>query len=107
MKMYTHWAPLAHSFLYVSKTFSGPEIGASVEHPPANESSHRGDDACDCIVYIFCIFVYVEYFFMYICIYVYILKRNYAGFDPQWTRYVGGRLKSGSSPIFLSNYAWN
>ena len=21
------------------------------------------------------------------------------GFDPQWTRYVGGRLKSGSSPI--------
>ena len=20
------------------------------------------------------------------------------GFDPQWTRYVGGRLKSGSSP---------
>ena len=37
---------------------------------------------------------------MYICIYVYILKRNYAGFDPQWTRYVGGRLKSGSSPIF-------
>ena len=23
------------------------------------------------------------------------------GFDPQWTRYVGGRLKSGSSPIFF------
>ena len=22
------------------------------------------------------------------------------GFDPQWTRYVGDRLKSGSSPIF-------
>ena len=38
---------------------------------------------------------------MYICIYVYILKRNYVGFDPQWTRYVGGRLKSGSSPIFF------
>ena len=44
--------------------------------------------------------VYVEYFVMYICIYVYILKMNYVGFDPQWTRYVGGRLKSGSSPIF-------
>ena len=26
------------------------------------------------------------------------------GFDPQWTRYVGGRLKSGSSPnIFDKN----
>ena len=23
------------------------------------------------------------------------------GFDPQWTRYVGGRLKPGSSPIIL------
>ena len=34
MKMYTHWAPLAHSFPYVSKTFSGPEIGAQVERPP-------------------------------------------------------------------------
>ena len=45
--------------------------------------------------------VCVEYFVMYICIYVYILKRNYAGFDPQWTRYVGGRLKSSSSPILL------
>ena len=45
--------------------------------------------------------VYVEYFVMYICIYVYILKRIYVGFDPQWTRYVGGRLKSGSSPIFF------
>ena len=22
------------------------------------------------------------------------------GFDPQWTKYVGGRLKSGSSPTF-------
>ena len=38
---------------------------------------------------------------MYICIDVYILKRNYVGFDPQWTRYVGGRLKSGSSPKLL------
>ena len=37
---------------------------------------------------------------MYICIYVYSMKRNYVGFDPQWTRYVGGRLKPGSSPIF-------
>ena len=34
MKMYTHWARLAHSFPYVSKTFSGPEIGAQVERPP-------------------------------------------------------------------------
>ena len=34
MKMYTHWAPLAHSFLYVSKTFSGPETGAPIEDPP-------------------------------------------------------------------------
>ena len=34
MKMYTHWAPLAHSFPYVSKTFSGPEIGAQVERSP-------------------------------------------------------------------------
>ena len=25
------------------------------------------------------------------------------GFDLQWTRYVGGRLKSGSSPIFDKN----
>ena len=23
------------------------------------------------------------------------------GFDPQWTRYVGGRLKPGSSPKFF------
>ena len=38
---------------------------------------------------------------MYICIYVYSLKRNYVGFDPQWTRYVGGRLKPGSSPNFF------
>ena len=45
--------------------------------------------------------VYVEYFVMYICIYVYILKRNYVGFDPQWTRYVGGRLKSSSSLILF------
>ena len=45
--------------------------------------------------------VYVEYFVMYICIYVYILKRNYAGFDPQLTRYVGGRLKFDSSPILF------
>ena len=36
MKMYTHWAPLAHSFPYVSKTFSGPEIGAQVERPPVH-----------------------------------------------------------------------
>ena len=34
--------------------------------------------------------LYVEYFVMYKCIYVYILKRNYVGFDPQWMRYVGG-----------------
>ena len=34
MKMYTHWAHLAHSFVYVSKTFSGPETGAPVEYPP-------------------------------------------------------------------------
>ena len=40
-----------------------------------------------------CIYVY-----MYICIY---LKRNYVGFDSQWTRYVGGRLKSGSSQFFF------
>ena len=35
---------------------------------------------------------------MYICIY---LEKELCGFDPQWTRYVGGRLKSGSSPILL------
>ena len=29
------------------------------------------------------------------------LKRNYVGFDPRWTRYVGGRLKSGSSLNFF------
>ena len=29
------------------------------------------------------------------------MKRNYVGFDPQWTRYVGGQLKSCSSQIFL------
>ena len=34
-------------------------------------------------------------------IYIYILKRNYVGFDPQWTRYAGDRLKSGSSPILF------
>ena len=34
MKMYTHWAPLAHSFPYVSKTFSGPETGAPIKDPP-------------------------------------------------------------------------
>ena len=34
MKMYTHWALLAHSFPYVSKTFSGPKIGAQAERPP-------------------------------------------------------------------------
>ena len=34
MKMYTHWAPLAHSFPYASKTFSGPETGAPIEDPP-------------------------------------------------------------------------
>ena len=54
---------------------------------------------------IYCIYilhiVYIEYFVMYIGIYVYILKRNYVGFDPQWTRYVGGRLNSGSSPNLL------
>ena len=38
---------------------------------------------------------------MYICIYVYSLKRKYVGFDPQWTRYVGGWLKPGSSPNFF------
>ena len=32
------------------------------------------------------------------CIYVYSLKRKYVGFDPQWMRYVGGWLKSSSSP---------
>ena len=37
---------------------------------------------------------------MYICIYVYILKMNYVGFDPQWMRYVGGRVKFGSSLNF-------
>ena len=63
--MYTHWAPLAHSFPYVSKTFSGPEIGAQVEHPLCSESSHQGDDACDFIVYIILHIVYVEYFVMY------------------------------------------
>ena len=45
--------------------------------------------------------VYVEYSVMYICIYVYILKMNYVGFGPQWMRYVGGRLKSCSSPILF------
>ena len=35
------------------------------------------------------------------CIYVYSLKRNYVGFDPQWMKYVGGRLNSGSSPNFF------
>ena len=34
MKMYTHWAPLAHSFPWVSKKFSGPKTGASIEDPP-------------------------------------------------------------------------
>ena len=100
MKMYTHWAPLAHSSPYVSKTFSGPEIGAQVIVPRCSESSHQGDDACDFIVYIIFHTVYVEYFVMMdICICIK-LKRNYVGFDPQWTRYVGGRFKSGSSPIF-------
>ena len=55
-----------------------------------SELSHRGDDACE----LHCInnlhILYVEYFVMYICIYGYILKRNY----------LGGRLKSGSSLIF-------
>ena len=67
--------------------------------PRCSESSHQGDDACDFIVYIILHTVYVEYFVMDICI-CRKLKRNYVGFDPQWTRYVGGRLKSGSSPIF-------
>ena len=31
---YTHWAPLAHSFPWVSKTFSGPKTGAPIEDPP-------------------------------------------------------------------------
>ena len=64
-----------------------------------SESSHLGDDDCDFIVYIILHIVYVEYFVMYICICIK-LKRNYVGFDHQWTRYVGGWLKSGSSPIF-------
>ena len=34
MKMYTHWALLAHSFLCVFKTFSGSETGAPIEDPP-------------------------------------------------------------------------
>ena len=34
MKMYTHWAPLAHSFPWVSKTFSGPKTGVPIEDPP-------------------------------------------------------------------------
>ena len=51
----------------------------------------------NCIVYIILHIVHGEYFVMHICICIK-LKRNYVGFDPQWTRYVGGRLKSGSSP---------
>ena len=38
---------------------------------------------------------------MYNYIYVYILKRNYVGFYSQWMRYVGDRLKPGSSPNFF------
>ena len=38
---------------------------------------------------------------MYIGIHVYNFKNNYMGFDPQWTRYIGGRLKPGSSPNFF------
>ena len=34
LKMYTHWALLAHSFPCVFKTFSGPETGALIEDPP-------------------------------------------------------------------------
>ena len=34
MKMYTHWAPLAHSFPYVLRTFSGTETGAPIEYSP-------------------------------------------------------------------------
>ena len=34
LKMYTHWAPLAHSFPCVFKTFSGPETGAPIEDTP-------------------------------------------------------------------------
>ena len=62
--MYTHWAPLAHSFSYVSKLFSGTETGI----PLRSESSHQGDDACDCIVYIFCILYMLN---ILSCIYVY------------------------------------
>ena len=36
--------------------------------PLRSEWSHRGDDACDCIVYIILHIVYVEYFVMYIFI---------------------------------------
>ena len=50
-------------------------------------------------LYIYILYiVYVEYFVMYICIY---FEKELAGFDPQWMRYVGGRLKSGSSPILF------
>ena len=64
-------------------------------------------DDCDFIVYIILHIVYVEFFVMYICICIK-LKRNYVGFDPQWMRYVGGRLKSGSSPkCFDKNVHWN
>ena len=83
------------------KTFSGPETGAPVEYPPSQwvESSRRRRFELHCINILH--IVYVEYFVMYICIYVYSLKRNYMGFDPQWMRYVGDRLKSGSSPNFF------
>ena len=36
--------------------------------PLRSKSSHRGDDACDCIVYIILHIVFVEYYVMYICI---------------------------------------
>ena len=51
--------------------------------------------------------VHGEYFVMHICICIK-LKRSYVGFDPQCMRYVGGRLKSGSSPnCFDKKCAWN
>ena len=48
-----------------------------------SESSHRGDDVCELHCVNILHIIYVEYFVMYICIYVYSLKRNYVGFDPE------------------------
>ena len=39
---------------------------------------------------------------MHICICIK-LKRNYVGFDPQWTRYVGGRLSPAQAQSFDKN----